>query len=106
MDRISMWQLFLAGGPVMWPILLCSVFALAITVERLRYLGRIRAGTQGLLQNILDNVKRHQIKEAFSVPFDAILVQILPTHLEPVFHECADERNLFAMAGVFPRKAA
>ena len=67
MDRISMWQLFLAGGPVMWPILLCSVLALAITVERLRYLGRIRAGTQGLLQNILDNVKRHQIKEALQV---------------------------------------
>ena len=30
-----MWQLFLSGGPVMFPLLLCSIMVLAITIERL-----------------------------------------------------------------------
>ncbi|MCC7198302.1 MAG: MotA/TolQ/ExbB proton channel family protein [Gammaproteobacteria bacterium] len=30
-----MWEIFKAGGPVMWPILLCSITALAIVLERL-----------------------------------------------------------------------
>lgn len=29
-----MWEIFKAGGPVMWPILLCSITALAIVLER------------------------------------------------------------------------
>ena len=29
-----MWELIRAGGPAMWPIILCSVLAVAITLER------------------------------------------------------------------------
>lgn len=32
-----MWQVFLSGGPVMYPLLLCSVLVLTITIERLWY---------------------------------------------------------------------
>ena len=30
-----MWEIFKTGGPVMWPILLCSIIAAAILLERL-----------------------------------------------------------------------
>lgn len=30
-----MWEIVRAGGPLMWPIILCSVVALGIIVERM-----------------------------------------------------------------------
>ena len=62
-----MWQVFLKGGPLMWPILLCSVFALAIIIERIWYLRRIQIDTRQFLNRILDKMKRHQIKEALEI---------------------------------------
>lgn len=62
-----MWQSFLKGGPVMWPILLCSIFALAIILEKLWYLHKVQIDTRDFLNKIYDKMKRHQIKEALSV---------------------------------------
>jgi biopolymer transport protein ExbB len=62
--KMSLWQLFLAGGPLAWPILTCSVFALALIMEKFWYLHRIDIDTQDFLADILDKIKRHQIKEA------------------------------------------
>ncbi len=62
-----MWQMFLKGGPLMWPILLCSVSALAIIIERFWYLRKIQFDTQQFLNKILDKMKRHQIKEALEI---------------------------------------
>ncbi|MFH1577729.1 MAG: MotA/TolQ/ExbB proton channel family protein [Candidatus Omnitrophota bacterium] len=59
--------MFLKGGPVMWPIFLCSIFALAIIMERIWYLRKIRIDTRQLLDKILDKMRRHQIKEALEV---------------------------------------
>lgn len=64
---MSAWQIFLAGGPVMWPIVLCSVFAFAITAAKLQYLHKVEIDTQQFLANILDKIKHHQIKEALQV---------------------------------------
>ncbi len=65
--RMSVWQVFLAGGPVMWPILLCSIFALAIILEKFWHLHKIKIDTQEFLNNILDKMKHHQIKEALQI---------------------------------------
>ena len=62
-----MWQIFLKGGPLMWPILLCSVFALAIIIERIWYMRRIQIDTHQFLNRVLDKMKRHQIKEALQI---------------------------------------
>ena len=65
--KMSIWQVFLAGGPVMWPIFLCSVFALAIILEKFWYLHKISIDTQEFLKKILDKMKRHDTKEALSI---------------------------------------
>jgi len=65
--KMSLWQLFLAGGPVMWPILLCSVFAAAIIFEKFWHLHKITMDTQDFLGKILEKVKRHEIKDALQI---------------------------------------
>lgn len=51
----------------MWPILLCSVFSLAITLEKFRYLHRISIDTQEFLKKILDKMKQRDTKEALAI---------------------------------------
>src|SRR3990167_6136428 len=65
--KMGVWQVFLAGGPVMWPILLCSVFALAIILEKFWHLHRIKIDAQKFLSEILDKIRRHEIKEALQI---------------------------------------
>ena len=65
--KMSAWQILLKGGPLMWPILLCSVFALAIILEKFWLLHRIDVNTQGFLSKILDKMKRHDTKEALQI---------------------------------------
>ena len=67
LNKISIWQLFLVGGPVMWPILLCSIFALAIMLEKFWHLHKIKIDAQEFLNNILNKMKHHHIKEALEV---------------------------------------
>jgi biopolymer transport protein ExbB len=65
--KMGLWQVFLAGGPVMWPILLCSIFAFAIILEKFWHLHKINIDTQEFLGNILEQMKRHQIKDALQI---------------------------------------
>jgi biopolymer transport protein ExbB len=65
--KMSLWQVFSAGGPLMWPILLCSIFALAIALEKFWHLHKISIDTQEFLNKILDKMKRHDTKEALQV---------------------------------------
>lgn len=65
--KMNLWQVFLAGGPVMWPILLCSVFALAIALEKFWHLHKAGINTQNLLNKIMDKMKRHDTKEALQI---------------------------------------
>lgn len=65
--RMGLWKVFLAGGPVMWPILIASIFAMAILIEKFWYLHRISIDTQAFLGKILEKMKRHDTKEAIQI---------------------------------------
>ncbi|MEI8350012.1 MAG: MotA/TolQ/ExbB proton channel family protein [Candidatus Omnitrophota bacterium] len=63
-----MWQWIEKGGPVMIPIILCSVVTLTIIVERfIFYHSRIRFDTQALLEKILGYVRKNRITEAIDL---------------------------------------
>jgi biopolymer transport protein ExbB len=64
--QMSPWKIFLAGGPIMWPILICSIWALAVVMERLWFLNRIKIDADRFLRSVLEKVKQHKTGEALS----------------------------------------
>lgn len=54
-----MLQYFLKGGPVMWPILLCSVAALAITINKAWQYFRVRREISGPLEDMQSRGSRY-----------------------------------------------
>lgn len=55
------------GGPVMIPLLLCSIFALAIGIERLWFLVRSRIDTDDLLEDIKLSLGQGKVLEAMQI---------------------------------------
>ncbi len=58
-----MWELFIAGGPLMWPILLCSVLAVAIVAERLWVLRPDRVCPPDLVRRLQRLVEANQVTD-------------------------------------------
>lgn len=55
------------GGPVMIPILLCSILAFAIIIERFIYLQRAKIDTKKFMEDISAALKRNRIMEAIDM---------------------------------------
>lgn len=53
----SLYDFIVAGGPIMWPLGLCSVIALAFTVERWLRLNRGAIGSRRFGESIVDALK-------------------------------------------------
>lgn len=62
-----MLEWILKGGPVMIPILLCSVLALAIVIERFIFLQRAKIDTGKFMDDISTSLKRNRIMEAIDM---------------------------------------
>ncbi len=58
---------FQQGGPLMWPILLCSVLAFGIFLERLWNFYRVNRGSLELVKEVEDLVVKQRIDEAIIV---------------------------------------
>ncbi len=61
-----MWSLIVKGGWVMYPLLALSVIALAIIIERLVALHRIRVNTSDFVEEINELLGKNQMEEAIA----------------------------------------
>ena len=66
-----MFEFFLKGGPLMWPILLCSVIAVAVVLERLIYFQRAKLKPTDFLFQIERFLKVGEVKEALDLTKDS-----------------------------------
>lgn len=62
-----MFELVQKGGAIMYPIILCSIIAFAIVLERLYYLRRIKIDTVAFMNNIESALKYNKIAESVKI---------------------------------------
>jgi biopolymer transport protein ExbB len=67
MGTVSIGQLIISGGPMMIPIILCSVMAGGIIIERIFYFRGISVDISKLKRDIFDRLKDNRLKEAIQV---------------------------------------
>ncbi len=58
---MSFFEMFLSGGIVMWPILLCSIVTLAIIIERAVAFRNFKVNTVGFSEKVRDAIVRNDI---------------------------------------------
>ena len=65
--EMNAWGLIKLGGPLMAPIILCSIFAVGIVIEKIIYFAGIKTDVNDLKRNIFDAIKKNNIKEALQM---------------------------------------
>lgn len=61
---MSVWQILIKGGPVMWPILVCSLVSLALFIDRLIYFVSVSTDAHAFKSKIFELLKHNRLKDA------------------------------------------
>jgi biopolymer transport protein ExbB len=66
-ESVSVIEIIVAGGPLMWPIMACSVVALAIAIERFFTLRRATIDTREFMDTMRTVLRQNRIQEAIEI---------------------------------------
>lgn len=61
---MSAWQILQNGGPLMWPIVICSLVGLALFIERVFYFSSVSTDVYALKSKVFDLLKQNRLKDA------------------------------------------
>jgi biopolymer transport protein ExbB len=81
-----MQELFIRGGPVMYPLAVLSIISLAIIAERIWFLRRARMDTKEFMEKINEALSGNQIEEAATIceeyqgPLGSVFREALKKH--------------------------
>ena len=64
---INAWGILIKGGPMMWPILLLSVVAIAVGIEKLLFLTGVEKNMKKLRPVFFKAIQENRMKDALSV---------------------------------------
>lgn len=97
----NLWQLILKGGPMMWPLMLLSIVALAVGLERLFFLSALEKLWKAHKITLMESLHKANLKEtlvkceSLESPFSHILksgllkfgqsTDVIKTAMEEVF---------------------
>lgn len=63
----SLWGIFLRGGPMMWPILLLSLLAVTVGIEKFLFLSAMERDIKKFKPAFLKAVRENRMKDAFVI---------------------------------------
>jgi len=82
-----MWNYFVKGGFMMWPLLCCSIFSVAIIINRLIFFRKVRTDHKKV-EKFLDFVEKKELQKALQIAqsSNSAVVNVLKNGLTK-FHE-------------------
>ncbi len=80
----SIFELISKGGPVMYPLILCSIVALAIVIERFYSLGRAATDPKKLMDKVKDALRKkdYRVAVGFCEATPGPVAKVLTTAIE------------------------
>lgn len=99
-NRSIMLEIFIKGGPIMWPLLICSIISLTIVIERIIFLVKEVSLRESLkAKKLIEYVKNGRISEALEMSCQSKdpIVRVLKTGIQ---HQGANLNSAISHAAI------
>ena len=96
-----MWELFQAGGPVMWPLLVCSITSLAFILERAWFWARFDLDTdKAAIETLLESFRLRQKDVPVAAEWQGAVFRMLASGMAHETYSCSRAMESFALSEI------